>query len=57
MTDQEIIGKALTYFTKHRFAFLLVITICFGYTFGKDRALKHNAQDAAAVVTPLTESP
>jgi len=26
----------------------LVIVVCFGYIFGKDLALKHNAQDESA---------
>lgn len=48
MTDQDIIKKASVYAKKNRFFIYVIIAICLGYTFGKDLAMKHNAQDAVA---------
>lgn len=58
MTDKEIVDKALVFAKKNGFAIYVLIALCFGYTFGKDLAIKHNAQDAAVrQAAPLTESP
>ena len=34
---------------KNWFWIALIIIICFGYIYGKDRALRDNARDAAAI--------
>lgn len=45
MSDKEITDKIITYVRENKFVFYIIIALFFGYTFGKDLALKHNAQD------------
>ena len=46
----------IAYVKRNRFVFYIAIAICFGYTFGKDLAHKHNAEDALTSACTQTES-
>lgn len=42
------VGGIRDFITRYRWGIALIVVLFFGYTVGKDRALRDNARDAAA---------